>query len=207
MDKIISIDVIVPCYNVDQHIEKCILSLVSQSYSKTNYHCYFINDGSTDKTAEILNKFNKEDNITIIHHKQNKGLSAARNSGIRKSTSDLVAFLDGDMAVREDWLESYLSYFNRNIVAVMGDNIPPKDAILNPIEKYYFSKVRGARQFSNGSKISFQYMLYGNAMIKKNVLIECGMFDENIKKYGGEDTDLSIRIWEKLSRIKGFGKI
>ena len=198
MDKIISIDVIVPCYNVDQHIEKCILSLVSQSYSKTNYHCYFINDGSTDKTAEILNKYNKEDNITIIHHRQNKGLSAARNSGIRKSTSDLVAFLDGDMAVREDWLESYLSYFNRNIVAVMGDNIPPKDAILNPIEKYYFSKVRGARQFSNGSKISFQYMLYGNAMIKKKVLIECGMFDENIKKYGGEDTDLSIRIWEKF---------
>ena len=198
MDKIISIDVIVPCYNVDQYIEKCILSLVSQSYSKTNYHCYFINDGSTDKTAEILNKYNKEDNITIIHHRENKGLSAARNSGIRKSTSDLVAFLDGDMAVREDWLESYLSYFNRNIVAVMGDNIPPKDAILNPIEKYYFSKVRGARQFSNGSKISFQYMLYGNAMIKKKVLIECGMFDENIKKYGGEDTDLSIRIWEKF---------
>lgn len=197
MDKIISIDIIIPCYNVELHIEKCIMSLISQSYSKTSYYCYFINDASTDKTAEILNKYKNEQNITIIHHKQNKGLSAARNSGIKKSTSSLVAFLDGDMAVKEDWLESYLSFFNKNIVAVMGDNIPPKDAILNPIEKYYFSKARGARQFRSGSEISFQYMLYGNAMIKRKVLIKCGMFDEKINKYGGEDTDLSIRIWEK----------
>ena len=197
MDKIISIDIIIPCYNVELYIEKCIISLISQSCSKTSYHCYFINDASTDKTAEILNKYKNEQNITIIHHKQNKGLSAARNSGIKKSTSSLVAFLDGDMAVKEDWLESYLSFFNKNTVAVMGDNIPPKDAMLNPIEKYYFSKVRGARQFSSGSKISFQYMLYGNAMVKRKILVECGMFDEKIKKYGGEDTDLSIRIWEK----------
>ena len=53
----------------------------SFNHIQTNYHCYFINDGSTDKIAEILNKYNKEDNITIIHHRQNKGLSAARNSG------------------------------------------------------------------------------------------------------------------------------
>ena len=87
MDKIISIDIIIPCYNVELHIEKCIMSLISQSYSKTSYYCYFINDASTDKTAEILNKYKNEQNITIIHHKQNKGLSAARNSGIKKSTS------------------------------------------------------------------------------------------------------------------------
>ena len=118
MDKIISIDIIIPCYNVGGHIEKCILSLISQSYSKKNYHCYFINDKSTDKTADILNKYKNEQNITIIHHKQNKGLSAARNSGIKKSTSSLVAFLDGDMAVKEDWLESYLSFFNKNIVVI-----------------------------------------------------------------------------------------
>ncbi|MEC7855476.1 MAG: glycosyltransferase family 2 protein, partial [Candidatus Neomarinimicrobiota bacterium] len=103
MDKIASIDIIIPCYNVEQDIEKCILSLSSQSYPKNKYHCYFINDYSNDKTGEILDKYYKEKNITIIHHERNKGLSAARNTGANQGNSELIAFLDGDMMVENNW--------------------------------------------------------------------------------------------------------
>jgi len=206
MDKIISVDIVIPCYNVENIIEKCIISLLSQSYSKDKYHCYFINDHSSDKTGEILDKYSDYQNITIIHHEQNKGLSATRNTGATIGDAELVAFLDGDMTVENDWVESFLLYFDKYIIGVMGDNIPPPDIILNPMEKYYFGAKRGARQFGDGDHLSFQYMLYGNAMIKRSVLSEVGFFDENIIQYGGEDTDLSAKIWDKYKGGFVFSK-
>ena len=136
MDKIVSIDIIISCYNVEQTIGKCIMSLYSQSYPKNKYHCYFVNDASTDKTGEILENFRGEKNITIIHHEKNKGLSATRNNGIIQGNSELIALLDCDMTVENNWIESFLPYFSKNTIAVMGDNIPPSNADLNPIEKY-----------------------------------------------------------------------
>ena len=206
MDKIVSINIIISCYNVEQTIEKCIISLCSQSYPKNKYHCYFVNDASTDKTGEILDNFSGEKSIIIIHHEKNKGLSAARNNGIIQGNSELIAFLDGDMMVENNWIESFLPYFSKNTIAVMGDNIPPSSVKLNPMEKYYFGNNRGARQFNDGDNVSFQYMLYGNAMIRRNSLIECGLFDENITKYGGEDTDLSAKIWDKHPNSFIFSK-
>ena len=197
MDKIIFVDIVIPCYNVENIIEKCLNSLLLQSYPNDKYHCYFVNDYSSDKTGVILDKYSEHQNVTIIHHEQNKGLSAARNTGAGKGGADLVAFLDGDMTVKKDWIESFFPYFDKSIIGVMGDNIPPSDIILNPIEKYYFGANRGARQFADGDHISFQYMLYGNAMIKRSKLLEAGFFDENIIHYGGEDTDLSAKIWKK----------
>ena len=197
MDKIIPIDIIISCYNVENIIEKCLNSLLSQSYPKDKYHCYFVNDYSTDKTGEVLDKYSRNQNITIIHHEKNKGLAATRNTGAVIGDAELVAFLDGDMTVENDWIDSFLPYFEKNIIGVMGDNIAPLDIILNPIEKYYFGIKRGARQFGDGDHISFQYMLYGNAMIRRSMLSEAGFFDENIIHYGGEDTDLSAKIWNK----------
>ena len=197
MDKIISIDIVIPCYNVENTIEKCLISLLSQSYPKDKYHCYFVNDYSHDKTGGILDRYSGHQNITIIHHEHNKGLSATRNTGAKIGDAELVGFLDGDMIVENNWIESFLPYFKKNTIGIMGDNTPPADIILNPIEKYYFGTKRGARQFRDGDQISFQYMLYGNAMIKRSILSEVGFFDEGIIQYGGEDTDLSAKIWNK----------
>ena len=191
-----TIDVIIPCYNVEETIEACIKSLCDQSLSKNKYDCYFINDHSNDKTGIILDKYKHIDNINVIHHKKNLGLAATRNRGIRAGCLELIAFLDGDMIVGENWLESFLSYFNKNITAVMGDNIPPNNIFLNPVEKYYFSNLRGARKYKDNEKIPLEYMLFGNAMLKRDIISKCGFFDETIKRYGGEDTDLSARIWD-----------
>ena len=197
MGKIISIDIVIPCYNVETVIEKCVRSLSSQLYPQNRYQCYFVNDASTDGTAEILDSYNNFEHITVIHHETNLGLSSTRNTGINKCNADLIAFLDGDMVVKDNWLVSFLPYFKKDTIGVMGNNIPPSDIILNPVEKYYFGNLRGARQFQDGENISFQYMLYGNAMVKRSGLIKSGLFDEKITKYGGEDTDLSVKLWDK----------
>lgn len=206
MDEIKKIDVIIPCYNVAETIENCIKSLCNQSLLKNEYNCYFINDHSEDSTGIILNKYKKIENINVIHHKENQGLATARNSGIKAGNSKMIAFLDGDMVVKKDWLESFLPYFNESVVAVMGDNIAPQNISLNPVEKYYFGNLRGARKHKDGERISLEYMLFGNAMLKRTVLQECGYFDDSMKKYGGEDTDLSARIWDKYPKSFIFSK-
>ena len=136
MDLIASIDIVIPCYNVEHIIDECIKSLIAQRYPKNRYHCYFVNDASIDKTSQILELYKNVKNITIIHHRNNKGLAATRNTGILNCDSEFIAFLDGDMVVDSNWIESFLPYFNDNIIGVMGDNIPPADIKLNSIEKY-----------------------------------------------------------------------
>ena len=200
------IDVVIPCYNVEETIEDCIKSLCNQSLSKDEYNCYFINDFSKDSTGFILDNYKNIENINVIHHKENQGLATARNSGIKAGRSKMIAFLDGDMVVKKNWLESFFSYFNESVVAVMGDNIAPQNISLNPVEKYYFGNLRGARRYKDGENIPLQYMLFGNAMLKRIILQECGYFDESMKKYGGEDTDLSARIWNSYPKSLDFSK-
>lgn len=200
------IDVVIPCYNVEGTIESCIKSLCNQSMSNDRYHCFFINDHSNDQTGSILNKYKDEKNITVIHHKKNLGLAATRNSGLKIGDANLVAFLDGDMTVGVNWLESFLPYFSKGVVAVMGDNVPPENISLNPVEKYYFGNLRGARKYKDNKKIPLQYMLFGNAMLKREILQECGYFNESIIEYGGEDTDLSARIWDIYPKSFVFSK-
>tara|TARA_B100001564_G_scaffold359442_1_gene381267 strand:+ start:7717 stop:8403 length:687 start_codon:yes stop_codon:yes gene_type:complete len=130
----------------------------------------------------------------------------SRNRGIKAGDSEMIAFLDGDMVVKMNWLESFLPYFNENVIAVMGDNIAPQNISLNPVEKYYFGNLRGARKYEDGEIIPPQYMLFGNAMLKRAVLQKCGYFDESMKKYGGEDTDLSVRIWDTYPKSFVFSK-
>ena len=195
MDQVTKIDIVVPCYNVGNVIESCIESLLDQTIPRSEYHCFFINDYSTDNTQNVLQKYKSTKNITIINQKKNLGLASARNAGIKKGCSKMVALLDGDMTVEKNWLESLLRYITKNIIAVMGDNVPPKNLSLNPVEKYYFGKLRGARQYDDNENIPLQYMLFGNAMIRREALEKAGLFVEKINKYGGEDTDLSARLW------------
>lgn len=93
------ISVIVPVYNTEPYLEKCMDSILGQDYHSIEVIC--INDGSTDKSAEILADYQKKDDRVKIISQQNGGLSAARNSGLKAAAGDYILFLDSD-----DWLES-----------------------------------------------------------------------------------------------------
>lgn len=97
------ITVIVPVYNVEKYIEKCIESLKIQK-TTCCYEIIIVDDGSTDASSNIVDKY-KCDNVTIIHTK-NRGVSAARNTGINKATGEYITFVDGDDYVSQNYLES-----------------------------------------------------------------------------------------------------
>lgn len=86
------ISVILPVYNIEKYVEQAVRSVLGQTYE--NLEILIVNDGSTDSGARLCQQFD-DARITIIHQ-QNKGLSEARNTGIRHATGDYIAFLDGD---------------------------------------------------------------------------------------------------------------
>ena len=100
-----TVTIIVPFYNQENIVENNIRSLLRQNYPSKNLSFVFIDDGSTDKTTQILNEFAKEPRITAIFFPNNQGRSISRNAGITATDSELIGFLDGDMIVEPDWLQ------------------------------------------------------------------------------------------------------
>ena len=88
------LSVIIPAYNIDEYIGKCLDSILRQTYS--NLEIIVIDDGSTDKTAEIIDQFALQDSRLTIIHKKNEGVSVARNTGIQIATGEYFFFFDGD---------------------------------------------------------------------------------------------------------------
>lgn len=95
--------IIIPVYNTEKYIERCVKSVLTQTYD--NYEIIIINDGSTDKSIEILSKFENNNQIKIINQ-DNNGVSSARNLGIKKSTGDYILFLDSDDFYEKELLET-----------------------------------------------------------------------------------------------------
>lgn len=102
MKKQEKISVIVACYNIEEYIEECLLSLQNQTYK--NYEVLAVDDGSTDKTSKIIKKFLKDKKFKYLK-KENGGLSSARNFGLDNSDSKYVCFVDGDDSVEKNYLE------------------------------------------------------------------------------------------------------
>lgn len=103
----LKISVILPVYNVAIYLERCIDSVLNQTY--TNLEIIIIDDGSTDNSSEICDKYESRDSRVIVFHKQNGGPSSARNFGMRHVTGDYVSFIDSDDWIQKDFYESMMS--------------------------------------------------------------------------------------------------
>ena len=109
------ITVIVPVYNVENYLEKCLDSLINQTYK--NLEIIVINDGSTDNSGEICQEYAQKDNRIVYIEKENGGLSDARNVGLDKMTGSYVTFIDSD-----DWVElDYVEILYKKIIEYQAD--------------------------------------------------------------------------------------
>ena len=101
------ISIIVPIYNAGNSLEKCIESLISQSYS--NLEIILINDGSTDYSLDICKKYSDKDKRIITIDKENGGVASARNAGLEVVTGDFIGFVDSDDYIAESMYENLLN--------------------------------------------------------------------------------------------------
>lgn len=115
-----TISVIIPIYNVDKYLSRCIESIISQSYKELEI--ILVNDGSTDKSGEICDEYSLKDKRIKVIHKENGGLSDARNKGIEQSTGKYIAFVDSDDYILEDVYEIAINHLENNNLDILCTN-------------------------------------------------------------------------------------
>jgi glycosyltransferase involved in cell wall biosynthesis len=98
MNKKNKVSVIIPVYNVELYLEQCLSSVINQTYENLEILC--VNDGSNDKSGEICERYTQKDARIKVFHKQNGGVSQAKNVGLQNATGKYVSFVDSD-----DWIE------------------------------------------------------------------------------------------------------
>lgn len=103
------ISIVVPVYNAEKFIEKCLNSIHTQSY--TNWECIVVNDGSHDNSGIICDKYSKIDHRFKIVHKENAGVGSARNLGIDMSKGQFITFIDSDDYVDSNYIADFILHY------------------------------------------------------------------------------------------------
>lgn len=117
MPKPLLFSIIIPMYNVEKYIERCLNSVLNQTLDKSNFEVILIDDGSPDNSAKVAEKIIKEYNNCTIISQENKGLGGARNTGIEHAQGKYLLFLDSD------------DYFYKNALELLSKNINDEDII------------------------------------------------------------------------------
>lgn len=171
MDDLIS--VIVPIYNVEEYLIKCIKSIINQTYQ--NLEILLIDDGSTDNCLKICNNLQKNDNRIRVYHKSNGGLSDARNYGVVRASGKYVCFVDSDDYIDAAMIEKlYMKIKKENADVCSCDVIAVSSNQESKVSRKYMSKMIDDVYYGNG--------FVWNKMYKKK-LIENILFDTTIHIY------------------------
>ena len=177
--KQIKISVIIPVFNQEKYIGRCLRSILSQSFDESFYEVIVVDDGSNDYSIKILEAFS--DKIKIIKHKQNLGLPSALNSGIKNAKGQFIVRLDSDDYVNFDYLNIlylYIEYNNFDAVACDYYLVDDNEKIL---EK------RNCLEYPIGCAIIFRV----------DQLIDFGMYDKDFLI--NEEVELRKRFEKKYS--------
>lgn len=179
------VSVVIPVFNRPDFLKEAIDSVLSQSYA--NNEIIVVDDGSTDATASVIDSYG--DSVKKIRQ-DNKGVSSARNAGIRASKFDLISFLDSDDLWMKNKLERQVSFFEENrdaIICQTGEVWVRKGKKVNPCKKH-----------EKQSGMIFEQSLHlclvspSAVMLRKAVFDDFGYFNENFPAC--EDYDLWLRI-------------
>ena len=192
------VSIIVPIYNVGKYLEKCITSILDQTYQ--NIEVVLINDGSTDDSDDICKKYKEVDNRIKYISKENGGIASTRNVGISAVTGDYICFVDGDDYIEKNMIEVLVSAMiedNADIVTcghyrdineeIVEDSITDENILVDKDEAL----------FDLLSDIKIRSYLWGK--IFKKELFE-GIYFEDGRVF--EDTLIMYQLFEKAEKVK-----
>ena len=181
----VMLSVIVPVFNKEKEVERCIQSLVANDYSNMEIVC--VDDGSSDESWNILSRWAAKDNRIQIIHQDNQGVSSARNTGIRRAKGEYIGFVDADDYVESDYahiLSDCARSSDADIVVFGGKTIPYTkwaDDKLHPVPGLYEGEVVEAL-FNEASSKPFVF----NKLFKRSLLVDKKIsFNETLRL--GED--------------------
>ena len=198
------VSIIVPVYNAEKYLEKCLDSIINQTYKNLEILC--VNDGSTDNSLSILTKYTKKDKRIIIETIPNSGVSKARNIAISKATGNYIMFVDSDDYVELSMVEKMIQSLEKNKADVVRCNnfLEKENGNIKKIEDYHLkNQSLNSNQIDEsiisdiitGKLLTYSCVL----LIKKETLMKTNLFYEKLKIY--EDRVLYLELFLELNKI------
>ncbi|EOA7298807.1 hypothetical protein CU026_0105 [Enterococcus faecium] len=184
------ISVIVPIYNKQDYLSKCIETILNQSYS--NLEIILVNDGSTDLSEQICIEFSRNDRRIKYLKTKNNGVSEARNIGISISKGKKILFVDADDYLSKDYVESFVKYSEYFIISGYIQN--QKKVMPTPQKLSYIDTINNYGNLSNFLNTPYCKM-YDSTIIKENDL----KFNKKIRY--GEDLDFNLKYLSKVEDV------
>lgn len=192
------VSIVIPVYNVEDYLKRCLDSVLSQTLFDIDIIC--VDDGSTDSSGHILDEYQKRDPRIKVIHKENGGLSSARNAGIKAAKGEWITFLDSDDFIEPNfceriWVETMQAPTD---IVIFNTKIFPEEPHANPWYYDVLCHVRDKRAtffqpgllfWENGGKPFVWRQAFRAALLKENAIL----FDENVRY--GEDLIFQCEIF------------
>lgn len=221
----VKVSVVIPVYNVEKYLEKCILSIINQTLK--DIEIVIVNDGSTDNSIEIINKFKNMDSRIKVINKENEGLLAARGTGINIVSGKYILNIDGDDWIEDDCCEKMYNYiekygadmvicdyyadYKNNYKIITGGNFNKIDDNLEYLRKYLTGDIKSyiwlkmvrAECFKNidfSKRISLGEDCYLTLMLSKKV-VKVIKIDKPLIHYVIRDNSLTKKYDESITHI------
>lgn len=189
------VSVIIPAYNAEETIEKCLKALVFQDFPKNKYEIIVVDDGSRDRTKEMVKRFRK---VKLIEQKH-KGPAAARNLGVRHSSGEIILFTDADCVPPRDWIRNMIKPFeDESVVGVSGTyKTLNKKSLIARFAGYEIADRH--KRMEKMERIDFVGTF--SAGYRKNIFLKFRGFYTGFPTSSGEDPELSFRIAKRGYKI------
>ncbi|MDN4526716.1 glycosyltransferase family 2 protein [Fictibacillus fluitans] len=208
------ISVIVPIFNAEKYLSKCIKSILNQTFR--DFELILVNDGSTDNSLKICRNFSEKDNRIFLINQANKGSIEARRAGLNVSNSKLIMFVDAD-----DWVNARILELLHNELVINDVDITVCN-MSKVLGNGYLVKKVGDNTYFKGSKIYDKEKIMNSIVVayfhghpfpsslsaklyKKELLMNSGKYLDRIK-FLGDDLFYNIEILTKTNRIKVIDK-
>ncbi len=196
------ISIIIPVYNASKYLDKCITSILNQTYK--NLEILLINDGSTDYSLDICNSYEKKDKRIKVINKKNEGVSKTRNVGIKHSTGDYLMFVDSDDYLHEKYIEKMYFYLKKHNLDLVTSSMTFVDEQYNLLKVYSYKNEDVLLSFNDIFRDLVNTSYFNSVwkiIVSSNIIKENNiMFNENLKF--GEDLLFSYNL---LKTVQDFG--
>ena len=192
------ISIIIPVYNTDKYLKKCIDSIISQTYK--NIEIILVNDGSTDNSKKICEEYVKKDKRIKLLNKENGGQGSAKNTGIQHATGKYIGFVDSDDYIDEDMYEVLynLCIKNHADISMIAFNKVIDGKIVKTID--FNEKTMVLDRFNAMKELLLDYEIksYNWNKLYKKELFEETKFSEDLKY---EDIEINAKLFTKINKL------
>lgn len=197
------ISVIIPVYNKNKYIEQILNDVKTQSFSE--YECLLIDDGSTDGSEKVCDRFVQLDSRFKVFHICNQGVSHARNVGLKNATGEFITFVDSDDRLHKDYLLNLYDCIIKNDVDLVIGCYTKIWDINTEKEEVVYSELTGKHSineiYESFAKYQYEYGIYGWCWAKlfRKSIIKSVCFDESINL--AEDVDFYLGLYPNVKSV------